>query len=151
MDAANGGLNMAEIDMTAPTVEPKVGEYAKDRRGVTHGPFYRDYSGVNAVVTCKNTGMRWARNGASCGKPVWTDLVAIIPAPDIVEPDATQEAGVVEVIACIAFTHDGEEYQLTDEEAAGFNIRTEGGTATMSKPAAIAIARAILRMAGEIK
>jgi hypothetical protein len=75
-----------------------------------------------------------------------------------VEPDADVEGVTVdpwpdfsERVTCITFTEDGDDYFLSDEGEMGFDITTDCGTASMSKRAAVAIAHAILRMAGESK
>jgi hypothetical protein len=88
MGAANGGLNMAEIDMTAPTVAPVVGEYAKDRRGVACGPI--KWSPLNGRFSFTDgVNKSWDESGRYCGRGHHKfDLIAIISAPDSVEPDA---------------------------------------------------------------
>lgn len=146
---------MAEIDMTAPTVAPVVGEYAKDRRGVACGPI--KWSPLNGRFSFTDgVNKSWDESGRYCGRGHHKfDLIAITPAPDSVEPDATQETGVVERATVVTFTEGGDEYQLTDDGPDGFDITTDHGgvlyTASMSRHAAVAIARAILRMAGDSK
>jgi hypothetical protein len=162
MDAANGGLNMAEIDMTVPTVAPKVGGLYGDRMGHKRGPITRDLkiNGYPFQDALSQTG--WTGNGRyyagkwGCHK---RDLITIISEPDSVEPDATQETGVVvATVSCeikSPATKDmgASEYRVDIERDGVFRVygsaREHGFSA--SKPAAIAIARAILRMAGESK
>jgi hypothetical protein len=163
MDAANGGLNMAEIDWNAPTVAPKAGAFK----------VYRTRGGSELSVSCDNPQgsvpffgdgtYRWYYPDGSVrgdGIPHADDLIAIIPAPDSVEPDATQESGVV-VVESLGYeirapeTEEMNEttYSVTRDLWATFTIKDheDGGKIDASPAAAIAIARAILRMAGESK
>jgi hypothetical protein len=164
MGQENGGLNMAETDMDVPTVAPVVGSCGVDREGATWGPFvpHKSVSGSYPFgLDPHEPGMVWTAGGRylSLGKPDNYDIIAIIPAPDSVEPDATQETGVVvEVIhETVRVTHhDGAAFVEIakgpeDGEAGTFTVHDSESFVQMPPAAAIAIARAILRMAGESK
>jgi hypothetical protein len=155
---------MAEIDMTAPTVAPVEGEYGVDREGTTWGPFVARFS-IGCYypfgIDPHEPGMAWTADGKFLrnGGPDHRDIIAIISEPDSVEPDATQETGVVvEVIhETVRVTHhDGAAFVEIakgpeDGEAGTFTVHDSESFVQMPPAAAIAIARAILRMAGESK
>lgn len=148
---------MAEIDWNAPTVAPRVGEYAEDRRGTRCGPIKR--SPLNGRFSFTDgVNKSWDESGRYCGRGHHKfDLIAIIPAPDSVEPDSAEPDAVTTV-------HTVERRATINEVGGGrfvvsqadgvwpFGISTGDGIGfSASKPAAVAIARAILRMAGESK
>jgi hypothetical protein len=153
---------MAEIDWNAPTVAPKAEIFE----------IYRTRRGYELSVSCDNPQgsvpffgdgvYRWYYPDGSVrgdGIPHADDLVSIIPAPGSVEPDATQETGVVvEMIhETVRVTHhDGAAFVEIakgpeDGEAGTFTVHDSESFVQMPPAAAIAIARAILRMAGESK
>jgi hypothetical protein len=157
---------MAEIDMTAPTVAPVAGEYGVDRQGAAHGPFVPREGGHGSGwyplgIDPHIVGLTWTAGGAYYADkaPNALDIIAIISAPDSVEPDATQETGVVvEVIhETVRVTHhDGAAFVEIakgpeDGEAGTFTVHDSESFVQMTPAAAVAIARAILRMAGESK
>jgi hypothetical protein len=158
MGAANGGLNMAEIDMTEPTVAPVEGDYGVDRGGVTRGPFVtRDSIGgyYPFGLDPHESGMGWTDIGKyyNGGMPDHRDIIAIIPAPDSVEPDATRETGVVVVETTrTTISHHLRKFSVS-KLGNEFSIENEitGTLTSFDSPLAVAIARAILRMAGESK
>jgi hypothetical protein len=144
---------MAEIDMTAPTVAPAEGDYGIQRNGRSVGPFKRKGGGPQSVVCFSAPcGDLWMDDGSWTSIPNFRDIIAIIPAPDSVEPDAITTVHTVERRATINEVGGG---QFVVSQADGvwpFGISTSDGIGfSASKPAAIAIARAILRMAGESK
>jgi hypothetical protein len=160
METKQKGLNMAEIDWNAPTVAPVEGEYGKDRRGETFGPleFVGHHAGGEYFkVPC---GKAWMCNGSWTDIPHACDLIAIIPAPDSVEPDATQKAGavVLSVVTRCRVTRFATEsmpratYHVIMRDDGDFTIKDDDHKVLDASPAAaVAIARAILRMAGENK
>jgi hypothetical protein len=151
---------MIEIDWNAPTVAPKVGEYGIQRNGRSVGPFKRKGGGrLSVVCFSAPCGDFWMDDGSWTSIPNGRDIIAIVPAPDSVEPDATQERGVVvtpisyEIKAPATAEMGASDYRVYLEHDGVFrvcgSVREHGFSA--SKPAAVAIARAILRMAGESK
>jgi hypothetical protein len=151
---------MAEIDMTAPTVAPVEGKYGMLRNGDRVGPFkFTDMTPPRFSYFSDPCGMAWTRNGSWSDDPHWLDLIAIIPAPDIVEPDATQETGVVveslgyEIRAPKTRSIHAVSYRIFADDDGDIYIQDlrQKRELDMSPAAAVAIARAILRMAGESK
>jgi hypothetical protein len=154
---------MAEIDMTVPTVAPKVGGLYGDRMGHKRGPITQDLDSDDYPFEDAKAHSGWDRNGryyTGEGADLHErDLIAIISEPDSVEPDATQETGVVvEMIhETVRVTHhDGAAFVEIakgpeDGEAGTFTVHDSESFVQMPPAAAIAIARAILRMAGESK
>jgi hypothetical protein len=151
---------MAEIDMTAPTVALEVGAYGVQRNGRSVGPFeFKDRKAPRSSYFSAPCGEIWMCDGSWTSIPNGKDIIRIISAPDSVEPDATQKAGVVVDIVCetVRVLHRGgvvfvEIAKDLDGGDAGIATVHDGTSVVKMTPAAaIAIARAILRMAGESK
>jgi hypothetical protein len=151
---------MAKIDWNALTVAPVVGAYGMTRCGTKCGPFSKSGDEPYPFKDDMDDGFHslgsgWAACGAYLlnGEKRRLDIIAIIPAPDSVEPDATQETGVVEVEATrITLSHHLRKFSVS-KLGNEFSIENEitGTLTSFDSPLAVAIARAILRMAGESK
>jgi hypothetical protein len=146
---------MAEINVTAPTVAPVVGKYGVLRNGSCVGPMLHAECPGGVIARSHSYGhVSWPFGGSFRYSqiPHALDLIAIIPAPDSVEPDAITTVHTVERRATINEVGGG---QFVVSQADGvwpFGISTGDGIGfSASKPAAVAIAHAILRMAGESK
>jgi hypothetical protein len=149
---------MAEIDMTAPTVAPVEGKYGVLRNGSCVGPMLHAECPGGVIARSHSYGhVSWPFGGSFRYSqiPHALDLIAIISAPNSVEPDATQETGVVERATRFTITAEGATVNVDVDSEGIFGIEhaDESGDAFMacSAPLAVAIARAILRMAGESK
>lgn len=89
---------MAEIDMTTPTVAPKVGGYGVLRNGLRVGPMYEDkHKCICAWINGSSIGWGSAGNYIWNASPHANDLITITPDPD----NKQEESGVVKQITYV--------------------------------------------------
>ena len=142
-----------EIDMEAPTVAPVVGGVYADRGGREHGPMRENGAGEYAF---RFEGCTWT----SSGKYFWDhapharDLIRVISEPGQTTPPAD-----VTVVSWTSARIEAAETETMDAGTYSVGIDDDGDVFIrdliedryweMSTPAAVAMARAILRMTGE--